>query len=129
METIATNIELLYKKAKDYAEINIELAKLNAVDKTADVISSILARLVVIMIVAIFVLFFSIALSLYLGELLGQDYLGFLIVSGIYLVAAIILNYYRDKIIKEPLTNVVIAKLLKKKVISNHSKPNQDGSL
>ena len=46
-----------------------------------------------------------------------------------YLLAAIILNYNRDKIIKEPLTNVVIAKLLKKKVISNHSKPNQDGSL
>lgn len=129
METIATNIESLYEKAKDYAEINLELAKLNAVDKAADVVSSLLARLLVIMVVAIFVLFLSITLSLYLGELLGKDYFGFLFVSGLYLLLAIILHYFRDQIIKAPLTNVVIAKLLKKKKLSNNSKPNQDGVL
>ncbi|MES2240047.1 MAG: hypothetical protein V4497_07280 [Bacteroidota bacterium] len=129
METIATNIELLYEKAKDYAEINIELAKLNAVDKTADMVSSLLARLLVIMVVAIFVLFLSIAFSLYLGELLGKEYLGFLVVSGAYLILAIILHYNRDKIIKAPLTNVVIAKLLKTKSVSNNSKAKQDGVL
>lgn len=129
METIATNIESLYEKAKDYAEINLELAKLNAVDKAADVVSSLLARLLVIMVVAIFVLFLSITLSLYLGELLGKDYFGFLFVSLLYLLLAIILHYYRDQIIKAPLTNVVIAKLLKKKSLSNNTKPNQDGIL
>lgn len=130
METIATNIELLYEKAKDYAEINIELAKLNAVDKAADVVSSLLARLLVIMVVAIFVLFISIALSLYLGELLGKEYLGFLFVSGLYLITAIILHYFRDNIIKVPLTNIVIAKLLKSKSESNtNSKDNQDDIL
>lgn len=129
METIATNMELLYEKAKDYAEINLELAKLNAVDKTADIVSSLLARLLVIMVVAIFVLFLSLSLSLYLGELLGKEYLGFLVVSGFYLILAIMLHYNRDKIIKEPLTNVVIAKLLKTKSVSNNSKANQDGVL
>lgn len=122
MESIATNIESLYEKAKDYAEINIELAKLNAVDKAADVVSSLLARLLVIMVVAIFVLFLSITLSLYLGELLGKDYFGFLAVSGLYFLLALVLHYFRDYIIKTPLTNVVIAKLLKKKSVSNNSK-------
>ncbi len=129
METIATNIELLYEKAKDYAEINLELIKLNTVDKTADVVSSLLARLVVVMIVAMFLFFLSITASLYLGEILGKLYLGFLVVSGVYLLAGLILHYNRDKFIKEPLTNVIIAKLLKNKVHSNTNKDDQDANL
>lgn len=129
METIATNIELLYEKAKDYAEVNLELVKLNTIDKTADVISSLLARLLVIMVVALFVLFLSIALSLYLGELIGKDYLGFLGVTAGYLILAIVLNFNRDNFIKVPLTNVIIAKLLKSKSVSNSSNDKQDGIL
>ncbi|MDO7172343.1 hypothetical protein [Mariniflexile sp. AS56] len=127
METIATNIELLFDKAKNYVEINIELVKLYAIDKAADVISSLMARLVIIMGVAMFILFVNISLSLYLGELLGKDYFGFLVVSGLYLLLTIFLNYNRDKIIKTRITNLVIAKLLKSK--SKKSKPNPDGIL
>ncbi|WP_445731410.1 hypothetical protein [Mariniflexile sp.] len=129
MDTIATNIELLYEKAKSYAEINIELVKLNAIDKTSDIVSSVLARLLVIMVVAMFFLFVNIALSLYLGELLGKYYLGFLLVSGIYLIVALILHYNRDKIIKVPITNLVIAKLLKTKSVPTSSKAAPDESL
>ncbi|MGA9637440.1 hypothetical protein [Flavobacterium sp.] len=115
METIATNIELLYEKAKDYAEINIELIKLNSIDKIADVLSSIVSRIVIFMFVVMFVLLVNIALSLYLGELLGKDYLGYSVVAAFYLILVIIINYNKDKIIKVPITNLVIAKLLKTK--------------
>ncbi|AXP79619.1 hypothetical protein CJ739_521 [Mariniflexile rhizosphaerae] len=126
MDTIATNIELLYEKAKDYAEINIELGKLYAIDKIADVASSILSRLVITMGVAMVVLFLSIGLSLYLGELLGKDYFGFLVVSGFYLIVTICISFYRDKIIKAPVANLFIEKLLKKKHMLNNSKTNSN---
>ena len=126
MDTIATNIELLYEKAKDYAEINIELVKLYTIDKIADVASSILSRLVITMGVAMVVLFLSIGLSLYLGELLGKDYFGFLVVSGFYLIVTIFISLYRDKIIKTPVANLFIAKLLKKKHMLNNSKTNSN---
>jgi hypothetical protein len=126
MDTIATNIELLYEKAKDYAEINIELVKLYTIDKIADVASSILSRLVITMGVAMVVLFLSIGLSLYLGELLGKDYFGFLVVSGFYLIVTIFISLYRDKIIKTPVANLFIAKLLKKKYMLNNSKTNSN---
>ncbi|WP_308992358.1 hypothetical protein QLS71_000815 [Mariniflexile litorale] len=129
METIAANIELLYEKAKNYAEINAELVKLYAIDKAADVVSSIFARLVIIVGVAMVFLFVNISLSLFLGDLLGEDYFGFLVVSGIYLIVTVILNYNRDKIIKVPITNLIIAKLLKSKSASNNSKTSQDGIL
>ncbi|MCG9791186.1 hypothetical protein [Flavobacterium algicola] len=124
MEKLATNIELLFKKAKTFAEINLELIKLNAVDKVADVISSLLARLLVIMVVAMFLLFINITLGLYLGEVLGKDYLGFLAVSGIYLVLALLFHFRRDQVVKVPLTNVIIAKLLKTKIVDTNLKDN-----
>jgi hypothetical protein len=129
MDTITTNIELLYKKAKDYADINIELLKLNSIDKTADVLSSLLSRMIIFMFVVMFILLVNIALSLYIGDLLGKDYLGYAVVAALYLLFIIVINYYRDKLIKMPLTNLVIAKLLKTKAASNNSKNQQDGVL
>lgn len=129
MDTIITNIELLYKKAKDYADINIELIKLNSIDKIADVLSSLVSRIVLFMFIVMFVLLLNIALSLYLGELLGKTYLGYLVVAVIYFLLIIIINVNKDRIIKIPITNLVIAKLLKSKSTSNGSKIKEDGIL
>lgn len=129
MENITTNMELLYEKAKDYAELNIELAKLNAIDKTSDVVSSLLSRILVSVGILMFFLFLNISLSLYLGDLLGKDYYGFLIVAGVYLLLTILLNVFRNVLVKVPVTNLIIAKLLKSKLKSKISKINEDGNL
>lgn len=130
MENVATNIELLYEKAKNYTETSIELFRLNAIDKTADVVSSLFARLILIMVVAMFTLFINIALSLFIGSLLGATYLGFLIVSGIYLILSIIIYNYNEELIKIPLTNLVISKLLKTKIrASNDSNENENNEI
>lgn len=129
MDNIATNIETLYEKAKSYAEINAELVKLKAIDKTADVVSSLLVRLIIVLGVAMFAFFVNIALSLYLGELLGENYLGFLVVSGIYLLITIIFSVSRDKLIKVPITNLVINKLLQTKTRSNNTNTTTDGNV
>lgn len=127
MDNLTTNIELLYEKAKDYAEINVELIKMHAIDKTADVVSSIMSRLVLLVSFTMFLLFVNISLSLYLGELLGETYWGFLIVSGVYLLITIIVSASRNKFIKVPITNLVIAKLLQTKSKSNNTNTNTDG--
>jgi hypothetical protein len=126
MDNIATNMELLYQKTKEYTETSIELFRLNAIDRTADVVSSLFARLVLILIVAMFTLFINIALSLYVGKILGEMYLGFLIVSGVYLLLSIIIFYLNNKLLKIPLTNLIIAKLLKKKIKKTNSNTSKD---
>lgn len=126
MDNIATNMELLYQKTKEYTETSIELFRLNAIDRTADVVSSLFARLVLILIVAMFTLFINIALSLYIGKILGEMYLGFLIVSGVYLILSIIVFYFNNKLLKIPLTNLIIAKLLKKKIKKTNSNTSKD---
>lgn len=126
MDNIATNIETLYQKAKEYTETSIDLLRLNAIDKTADVVSSLFARLALVMLVAMFTLFINIALSIFIGELLNEMYLGFLIVSGFYLILAVVAFYFNDKLLKIPITNLVIAKLLKPKVKKTNSNNPQD---
>lgn len=118
MDNTATNIELLYDKAKKYTETSIELFRLNAIDKTADVSSSLMARMAIVMVVAMFTLFINIGISLFIGKMMGEYYLGFMIVSLFYLILAIVLYLFSNQLIKIPITNLVIEKLLKTKV--NH---------
>jgi len=112
---MAESVDLLYKKAKKYAETNAELLALNAVDKTSDVLSSLTARLLIILVFAMFALFVSLGLSFFIGELLHAYYLGFFIVSAFYLVVAIMLYLFKDTLIKLPVANLFIRKLLKSK--------------
>lgn len=115
MESTASHIEALYDKAKAYTETSIALYKLNAIDKTADVVSSIVSWIAFGAVIAVFMLFINVGISLYIGRLLEAYYLGFLIVSSFYLVLGIFLYYYRRKFITKPVTNLVISKLLRKK--------------
>ncbi|MBF03611.1 MAG: hypothetical protein CMP76_09975 [Flavobacterium sp.] len=116
MEKIATNFEMLLEKAQDYTKSSIELFKLNAIDKSADITASLTFRLAFGLVVAMFSLFINIGISLYIGKLLGETYLGFLIVSGFYLVLAILIFVFRKQLIKVPITNMVIRKLLETKI-------------
>ncbi len=116
MEKLATNIDLLFEKTKDYAKTSFKLFKLNAIDKAADISASLTLALAFGIIVAMFSLFISISVSLYIGKLIGENYLGFLIVSGFYLLIGIMLFIFRDKLIKIPITNFIIKKLLETKI-------------
>src|SRR5690606_5260818 len=113
METTGQHIESLYNKVKEYTETTIELYKLNAIEATADVLSSIVSRIAFVLVFALFTLFINVTISLLIGNLLGAYYWGFLIVSGFYLIIMIVLYYCNGKLIKEPITNLIIEKLLK----------------
>ncbi|MDD2986699.1 phage holin family protein [Flavobacterium sp.] len=112
MESAVKNIEMLYEKAKEYTNTTLELYKLTAVDKAAEVISSLSFRIAFLLIAAFFTLFFNIGLSLYLGELLDSNAAGFFIVSLFYLVFGLLLYIFRQKWIKSPISNLIIKELL-----------------
>lgn len=118
MDTIQDQLEHLYGKAKQYTESSIELYKLQAIGKTADIVSSLVSRLVLFIIISLFTLFVNIAISLFIGNQLGAYYLGFLIVSCFYLIIGLLLYIFNDKLIKTPTTNLVIEKLLNPRKIS-----------
>ena len=72
MENIASNVELLYKKAEQYSKTSLELLKLHTIEKTSDVISSltVVISISISIIVGMFTLFVNIGISFFIGNLL-----------------------------------------------------------
>src|SRR3954464_4707448 len=100
MNDNATPIELLFEKAEDYGKTSIELLKLNAIDKTADVVSSLTVQLAQCLVVALFTLVINIGIALWIGELLGKIYYGFFIVAGVFFVVFLLLFFFLERWVK-----------------------------
>lgn len=112
-----TPIATLFERAEDYGKTTLNLLKLNAIDKSADLVSSLVSRLAVIMIVVFSVLIVSIGLSLWIGKLLGETFYGFFVMGGFYTLVAILLQLFRNQWLKYPVSNSIIKKMLKPKTV------------
>jgi preprotein translocase subunit SecY len=110
-DNIATPVEVLFEKVSDYGKTTIELLKLKAIDKSANVVSSLVSKMILMLVVAMFVLTATTALALWLGELLGKTYHGFLVVAGLYIFIAILLYAFRNQWIKKPVSDLVIKQM------------------
>ena len=119
MENIASNVALLYKKAEQYSKTSLELLKLQTVEKTSEVISSLAVVISISIIVGMFSLFVNIGISFFIGNLLKNNALGFFIVSGFYFILGIIVFIFRKSLIKIPIDNLIVSKLLREKNSSN----------
>lgn len=113
MEDQATLIKTLFEKAEHYTKTSVELYKLKAIDKSADVFSALIARLSVLLFITLFFLILNIGVALWLGELLGKTFYGFFIVSGFYALCGIVLYLFRNRWVANPLRNSIITQALK----------------
>jgi putative superfamily III holin-X len=116
MDNNPTTLETLLEKAENYTKTSIELAKLQLIDKSADVLSSLVSIIVISIVVGMFLMLTNIGLAFWLGEVLGNVHYGFFAVAGFYLVLAIIIGLFKDQLIKTPMSNSFITSLLKQKV-------------
>ena len=107
------SIKTLVDQSKDFLETKFELTKLKAIDKSADVLSTVIVMVAMIFLGSLFIIFISIALALILGNWLGSTYYGFLIVGGVYGLLLLLIFLQRDKWIKTPIANGLINKMLK----------------
>ncbi len=111
MEELKSKAEDLTDSIRDYLNTYFKLKVLNIADKATTLGASIMAILIILFL-GIFVLFFSgIALSIWLGHLLENSALGYLLVAGFYLLAIFILVVFRKKIIFPMIRNSLINKL------------------
>jgi hypothetical protein len=113
MEENKILIEELVEKVTDYAKTSFELVKLKALDKTADVVSSIVPHSVFIVLISSFIIFLNLGIAFWLGEILGKTYFGFFAVAAFYGVTGIILHFMMHERIKKLVSNYIIKQLLK----------------
>jgi hypothetical protein len=113
MEENANLLELLLERATDYVKTSIELVKLKALDKTADLVSSIIPISVFILLISAFLLFLNLGIALWLGELLGKIFYGFFVVAGFYILTGLIIHFFLNNWIKKLVGDYFIKRILK----------------
>lgn len=116
MEDKASSIELLFEKAERYAKTNVDLLKLKAIGTSADVVSTLTSKFIVALVVSIVLILVNIGLALWIGEETGKLFYGFFIVASFYVVLALVLHFFREKLIKTPVNDSIITQLMKEKI-------------
>lgn len=104
-------VEELFKEFKDYVSLRIEITQLKYSSKTSLVTSSVLTYMLISMVIFFFVLVLTIGIALWMGNQLGEWYLGFLIMAGIYLLIGIVIFTFRNRWIRIPLNNLIIKEI------------------
>ncbi len=113
METQATHIETILNKAADYAETKIEIVKLRTAGKISETISSIMSVTAFVLIVVFALGIMSIGVSLWVCSYFKHAFYGFFITGGFYTLVGLILFAFRKKLIKKPISNLIIDRLIK----------------
>jgi Putative Actinobacterial Holin-X, holin superfamily III len=112
MENKPANVEDLFEKLKEYADIRVNLFKLKSIHKISGFMSSVIASLVLVILLCALLLCVTIGVALLIGALIGKTYLGFFIVAGIYLIVGLVFYSNRGKLIKTPISNKLIKELI-----------------
>ena len=113
MEDQTNIIETLLERATEYGKSGYELAKLKALDKSSDVLSTLTANSVVLIILSSFILFLNLGLAFWLGEILGRIYFGFFVVAAFYGISGILIYFFLHDWIKKVVSNKFINQVLK----------------
>lgn len=111
-QTTASLIESLFNQTKEYVDDRLELFKLKAIDKASSIASAIVAGTALFIIFFIFFIVLNIGIALLIGDLVGKSYAGFLIWAAVYLIVGLVLLFNKRKIVKAPITALIIRKFL-----------------
>jgi hypothetical protein len=111
--TSTDSIKSLIDKSKDYLDTKIELTKLKTIDKSADVLSTVVVMVSMLFISVLLILFISLGLALLLGRMLGAYHYGFFVIAAFYAIILLVIYVKREKWIKTPIANELINKMLK----------------
>ncbi len=109
---------------KEYASIRKDLTILSLAEKASVAAGNAAAGGILAVLGVCVFLFGNLALGFYLSEVIGNSYAGFLILTAIYLVLALIVYFTQENFIKKPIVNGVIRKIFKEQNEGVYEKQN-----
>ena len=113
MENIVTSIESLLESATDYGKTSYELVKLKTINKTSDVVSSIIPHAIALLILMSFLLFFNFGVAYYLGAILENFFYGFMLVAAFNGILGLVFHFFVHNWIKRKISDFIIKQALK----------------
>jgi hypothetical protein len=105
-----SKFETLAEHAKDYAELRLELVKLEAAAKVSNVVSSVASAVVIGLLSLFTLLFLSVGVAWWIGQANNNPSMGFFIVGGFYAVLGVVAFVMRNSI-KVPVLNNMLEAL------------------
>lgn len=106
------NLDKVIDRLTKFIELKLEIYELKVKEQLVGIISS-FATLALILSFGLFMFFFaSLALGFYLNSVLDSSFLGFVIISLIYLSICIVLVIFKDKIITNNLFQAIFSDTL-----------------
>lgn len=112
MEDQKPPMETLIQRAEEYGKASLELLKLKAIDRSANIASGIVANLVILLLLLLFFFILNIGIALWVGELLGKTFYGFFAVAGFYAVVGGLAYVFKNALIKTPVSNSIVTQAL-----------------
>ena len=91
-------VDSIIENLTGYVETRVELLKVEAKEEVAKGVSNLVVYALLAFVFALVLVFISVAIALKIGESLGS-FAGFGIVGAIYLVAGVVLAFYRQTLI------------------------------
>lgn len=113
MENKVQLIESLIESTFEYGKTSLELAKLKALYKTSDVVSSAIPNLMVFVFILFFILFISFGFAFWLGTILENIVFGFLITGGFYGITGLLMHFFMHDRIKKKYGDYMVKQLFK----------------
>jgi hypothetical protein len=114
MEDKVNMIETLLERVTELGKTSFELYKLKTVEKTAEVISTVVPHAIVYILFSSFMLFLNLGLALWLGQIIGNTFYGFFVVAAFYAVIAVFVHLFFHKWLKRVVNEFIIKLSFKK---------------
>ena len=108
MATIQENLKTIAETASDYVKINMRLISLKLSEKLSNMLSGFFTLIILMVVFAFALIMISIGLAKWIAFAMDNEWAGFLIVGGIYILAGIILIVINKKLIREPVLNAIV---------------------
>jgi hypothetical protein len=112
MEKPKELIETLIEKGEEYGKTTLELMKLKTIDKSSDMVSTLVSWLIVILFAVMFFTLLNIAIALWLGGIMGHSWYGFFTVAAFYALLTLVFWIFRKQLVKKPVNNSIVKQLL-----------------
>ncbi len=98
--------------AKIYVEQQVDYFQLEASKRLARTTSNLVTLAIISFLGFMVVLFLSIAIAFLIGQYWGSYGLAFLLLTGIYALAAVLIYLFKRQIVTNPLTEMIIKNML-----------------
>ena len=115
MEEQGLDAKKIIDKIKEYIQVRTELTLLLFVDKGSQLFAGMISNGLILLFLVMAGFFGSFALGFYLSELFNNSYGGFLIIAGVYLLAALVLSATKAKYLEKRIGNLIIKKIFSEK--------------